>query len=192
MKKVYVDLRSSALVIVAPNSENSKGTQAEAKRLVIPLCYYAMGGISNNNKQTGLDSLDFDIIKVFNPSGILKELTKHELISTINNGCINHWQAAKIYCNKLGGTLPTMEQLANLASIIYGKENIEPYKDYSKLTIKREYEDLLQLGYYYWSSEEYNASLAYSRSFNSSSSHYYYNDKNFNAMAICIRSKDNR
>lgn len=190
-------LRSSDLVVVVPNSENSKGTQAEiaeAKRLGIPVYHYATEEIPNNNKQKGLDKLDFEIINIFRPKDVLKKLTLNELKLIIENGCINNWKAAKLYCNKLGGVLPTMQQLADLASVVYDVENLKPYEDYkSDLSIIKEYEYLIPYNRNYWSSEQYSADRAYIRSFNTDSFYWCHsNKKDHTHIAICIRSKDNR
>jgi len=106
----------------------------------------------------------------------------------------NYWAGAKKTCEEKGMELPTMEQLANLASTIYGK-TIEPYKNYgasydgTALSIQKGYENALTFGCGYWSSEQYpdNTLNAYRRYFNSTGSGYLWDSKGYSGgRAVCV------
>jgi len=107
----------------------------------------------------------------------------------------NYWAGAKKTCEEKGMELPTMDQLANLASTIYGK-TIEPYKDYGEpydrtaLSIQKGYENALTFGYGYWSSEQYpdDTYHAYVRDLTSTSSSYnwYFKYTIYAARAVCV------
>jgi len=107
----------------------------------------------------------------------------------------NYWAGAKKTCEGKGMKLPTMAQLANLASTIYGK-TIEPYKEYGeyydgvKLEIQPGYENALQFGDRYWSSEQLpdHTSAAYSRWFNTPYSAIADDGKYYNGVrVICVK-----
>jgi len=100
----------------------------------------------------------------------------------------NYWAGAKKTCEEKGMELPTLDQLANLASTIYGT-TIEPDKSYSSgLTIKDEYKNALTFSSY-WSSEQYpdNANRTYCRSFDSTYSERGWNYRdNSPTRAVCV------
>ena len=109
----------------------------------------------------------------------------------------NYWAGAIKACKDKGMELPTRAQLAQLASNLYVDSNgnevtIGANKDKSNLKVKDEYKDNppLTLGYYYWSSEEYNASNAYYRSFHTSSTYgsgnLWLNKGYSRGRAICV------
>ena len=109
----------------------------------------------------------------------------------------NYWAGAKKACKDMGMSLPTREELAQLASNLYvdssGNEvEIAYNEDKSNLKVKDEYKDNppLTLGYYYWSSEEYNANGAYDRLFSTSytggGANYWYVKYNSYTRAICV------
>ena len=85
----------------------------------------------------------------------------------------NYWAGAKLTCQEKNMSLPTRAQLAELASNLYvDKSNNAITIGYnenrtSNIKVKDEYKDNppITLGYYYWSSEEYNAGSAYYRHF---------------------------
>jgi len=116
--------------------------------------------------------------------------TTYDETGSSNRFCsTNYWAGAKKTCEEKGMELPTMAQLANLASTIYGT-TIEPYKNYnSGLTIKDEYKNALTFGYDYWSSEQYpdDTGYAYKRGFNSAYSYYDWNAKYYSDYrAVCV------
>ena len=87
----------------------------------------------------------------------------------------NYWAGAKKACSDMGMSLPTREQLAQLASELYVDSNSNAveiaYNEYkSSLKVKDEYSQNppLSLGYAYWSSEEVHAGNAYLRTFRTS------------------------
>ena len=138
---------------------------------------------------------ELKILSEFRPADRLSELDEVPKIG----GYIDYWQAAKMLCEKDGGHLATREELAQIASEIYVNDDGSPVvigknDDVWDLQVKDEYKDNppLTLGYYYWSSEEYSASNAYDRSFNTSFT--YGSDNNWNnkiysyGRAICLGS----
>jgi len=99
----------------------------------------------------------------------------------------NYWAGAKKTCEEKGMELPTMEQLADLASTIYGAD-IKRETWYSGAP-KDEYKNALTIGYYYWSSEQYPdlTSDAYKRLFESTYSNYSWNNKDVSGYrAVCV------
>ncbi len=111
----------------------------------------------------------------------------------------NYWAGAKLTCQEKNMTLPTRAQLAQLASELYvnasdGSEVTIGASEYkSGLKVKDEYQQnppIKYNGYYYWSSEEYNANFAYYRRFyatNTNGSEGYWNHKNYSSgRAVCI------
>ena len=117
---------------------------------------------------------------------------------TANSYCsTNYWAGAKKACSDMGMSLPTKEELAQLASNLYVDSSgntveIAYNEDKSNLKVKDEYKDNppITLGYRYWSSEEYNAGNAYFRYFSTTytlgnDNNWYY--KNYsNHRAICV------
>ena len=110
----------------------------------------------------------------------------------------NYWAGAKKACSDMGMSLPTREQLAQLASELYvdssGDEvTIGVTEIKTNLKVKDEYKDNppITLDWRYWSSEEYNARAAYFRDFYAIST--YHSDtngsgssKNNTNRAICV------
>jgi len=109
---------------------------------------------------------------------------------TVDAYFINYWAGAKKSCAGKGMELPTMEQLADLASTIYGSP-IGRLENKSSLTIKDEHKDVFQFGYAYWSRDIYTYSNggAYLRAFGSSSTSYFWENKNYgnDYRAICVK-----
>ena len=96
-----------------------------------------------------------------------------------SNCSTNYWAGAKLSCQEKGMELPTRAQLAQLASELYVNSSdgsavtIGATENKSNLKVKDEYKDNppITLGYVYWSSEEYNANLAYHRGFGTSTTY---------------------
>ena len=110
----------------------------------------------------------------------------------------NYWAGAKLTCQEKGMELPTRAQLAQLASNLYvdsegNAVTIGANENKSGLKVKDEYQQnppIKYNGYYYWSSEEYNAYAAYLRNFGTTSTYGSddgRNGKGFNFYrAVCI------
>ena len=108
----------------------------------------------------------------------------------------NYWAGAKLTCKEKNMELPTMAQLAQLASNLYVDTNgnditigAKEDKNSGTIKLKDQYKDNppLTLGYRYWSSEEYSTNSAYNRGFNSSSSYWNSNTKHYSGRrALCI------
>ena len=109
----------------------------------------------------------------------------------------NYWAGAKKACSDMGMSLPTREELAQLASNLYVDSSgnaveIAYNEDKSGIKLKDEYSKNppLSLGYYYWSSEEATAYGAYRRHFGTSNTGD--TDNSWNAKdrgdrrAICV------
>jgi hypothetical protein len=129
----------------------------------------------NKGEKMRYSKLPFKIKSVFLVKDRLNEL---EEIPKLLSGYIDYWKAAELLCEKDGGRLPTMKELAQLASYIYGKD-IAPYKDYVNLEIKNMPAELKPIyekqGWFaLWSRREYSATSAYYRHFNTSRTFYYY------------------
>ena len=114
---------------------------------------------------------------------------------TDNSYCsTNYWAGAKKACSDMGMSLPTREELAQLASNLYvdssGNEvEIAYNEDKSGIKLKDEYSKNppLSLGSSYWSSEERNALYAYCRYFGTTSSTWGGTTKtNSGNRAICV------
>ena len=116
-----------------------------------------------------------------------------------NTWCANnYWAGAKKACDQKNMELPTMAQLAQLASELYVNSSdgsavtIGAMEDKSNLKVKDQYKDNppLTLGYHYWSSEEYSTSSAYVRSFYSPYSRWnVYGGKDYSLhRALCFGS----
>ncbi len=114
-----------------------------------------------------------------------------------NSYCANnYWAGAKKACDQKNMELPTMAQLAQLASELYVNSSdgsaitIGAMEDKSNLKVKDEYQQnppIKYNGYNYWSSEEYSTNDAYTRSFNSSYSGWYDGYKGSSSRrALCI------
>ena len=109
----------------------------------------------------------------------------------------NYWAGAKKACSDMEMSLPNRAQLAQLASNLYvasdGSEiTIGAMEDKNSGTIKvkDEYKDNppLTLGYYYLSSEDFNAGYVYNRSFDTTGSYWYGNNKDYRGRAVCLGS----
>ena len=110
----------------------------------------------------------------------------------------NYWAGAKKACSDMGMSLPTREELAQLASNLYVDSSgnaveIAYNESKSNLKVKDEYKDnpLLSLGYYYWSSEEDGTNRAYGRYFDTtytdgSDGDWDYKSSSRLGRAICI------
>ena len=122
----------------------------------------------------------FKIIGTFNAKDRLDELGE---VPRLENGEIDYWLASKMLCEKDGGRLPTMDELAEIASYMYQDDFGEFVNKYG-LELKNE---LIPLGGY-WSSSESTATRAYGRSFSSDGSHWYrsYIRGSSNVRALCV------
>ena len=130
------------------------------------------------NEKVEIPKPNLKIIKIFNAKDRLDELDE---VPKLETGEIDYWLASKLLCEKDGGRLPTMKELAEIASYMY-QEDFEEYDDKYNLELKNEF---IPLGYY-WSSRECSAAGAYVRGFNSSYSHYG-NDYRYCARyALCL------
>ena len=96
---------------------------------------------------------------------------------TENDGCsTNYWAGAKKTCSDMGMELPTIAQLAQLASELYvdssGNAVEMEYEVKTNLKLKDEYKDKppLTIGDGCWSSEEANDHRAYMWGFNTTNS----------------------
>ena len=110
----------------------------------------------------------------------------------------NYWAGAKLTCQEKGMSLPTLAQLAQLASNLYvnssdGSEvTIGVDGNKNNLKVKDEYKDNppITLGYHYWSSEENGARYAYRRYFSTTATYSddgLWNTKsNSHHRAVCI------
>ena len=110
----------------------------------------------------------------------------------------NYWAGAKKACSDMGMSLPTREELAQLASNLYVDSSgnaveIAYNESKSNLKVKDEYKDnpLLSLGYYYWSSEEDGTNRAYGRYFDTtytdgSDGDWDYKSSSRLGRAICV------
>ncbi len=107
----------------------------------------------------------------------------------------NYWAGAKKACDQKNMELPTIAQLAQLASELYVNSSdgsavtIGANESKSNLKVKDQYKDNppLTLGYGYWSSEEYRTLYAYGRGFYTSYSNWanYYKGASYR-RAVCI------
>ena len=98
-----------------------------------------------------------------------------ERSDSVNLSCAtNHWAGAKKACADNEMRLPTMQELADVATYIYKQESnpIGAMQDRSGITPDpdRAAELNWSIGWYYWSSEPYSSGHAYIRNFNSSRS----------------------
>ncbi len=130
--------------------------------------------INSGDSITEPPKLSFKIKSVFNPADRLNELDE---IPKLPNGETDYWQAGKMLCEKDGGTIASMEDLAELASYIYGEE-IDAYDDYDDLEVKNVPEELkgIEFPFWVWSGRENGSDLAYGRYFGSTYSGW---DTNF-------------
>ncbi len=89
----------------------------------------------------------------------------------------NHWAGAKKACATNGMRLPTMQELADVATYIYKQDTpIGAYENRRNITPDADRATQLNWttnGWHYWSSQPYASDCAYKRSFNSSESYYY-------------------
>ncbi len=125
--------------------------------------------------------------------------TTYDSNGSANSYCANnYWAGAKKACDQKNMELPTMAQLAQLASNLYVDSNgdevtIGANENKSGLKVKDEYTQnppIKYNGYRYWSSEEYTAAGAYVRSFGTtttdgSGNNVYLKDGN-GICAVCI------
>ena len=98
--------------------------------------------------------------------------------SSVNSSCsINYWAGAIKACKDKGMELPTMAQLAQLASELYVNSSdgsavtIGATENKYNLKVKEAYQEnppIKYNGYSYWSSEEHTAGGAYNRDFDTS------------------------
>lgn len=103
-------------------------------------------------------------------------------VPKLEDGNVDYWQASKLLCEKDGGRLPTMKELAEIASYMY-QTKIGEFEDNYDLELKNE---LIPLGYY-WSSLEASSTYAYYRIFYSDSSRWYRGYGRSNAYrALCV------
>ena len=109
----------------------------------------------------------------------------------------NYLAGAKLTCKEKNMELPTLAQLAQLASNLYVDNNgnevtIGAKEKKSGLKVKDEYKDNrpITFGYCYWSSNEYSLDHAYYRrftlTFTHSNEYYEYPKDTSNARAVCI------
>lgn len=107
------------------------------------------------------------IISNFYAKDRLNELDE---IPRLENGEVDYWKASKLLCEKDGGRLPTMKELAEIASYIY-QEKIGKFEDKYDMTPQNEF---ISLGNY-WSSSESSPTHAYLRRFDDDYSGWYRN-----------------
>ena len=118
-----------------------------------------------------------------------------------NSYCANnYWAGTKLTCQEKNMTLPTRAQLAQLASELYvnssdGSAVTIGNEDKYSLKVKDEYTQnppIKYNGYYYWSSEECDASRAYYRYFGTATtkgSDGYWRNKDYTGpRAVCLGS----
>lgn len=129
---------------------------------------------------------DLKIKSVFYAKDRLDELD--EIPKTPNDN-IDYWKASKLLCEKDGGRLATMDELAQLASYIYGV-NIPPYANVDKLKVKQMHEELqkFEMPFYVWSSSELSSYYAYYwYFFYSSYTGWSYSSRtNSDQLAVCL------
>lgn len=115
-------------------------------------------------------------------------------------GDIDYWKASQLLCEKDGGRMPTLEEIAQLANYLYNTDNIEAKNDIAYLSI-----DTTKAGplfsqspggtdsspwFYVWSSEEYSAYYAYNRYFGNTYTGYGCSNRaNSNKLAVCLGDK---
>ena len=123
--------------------------------------------------------------------------TTYDKNGTANSYCsTNYWAGAIKACKDKGMELPTRAQLAQLASNLYVYRNgnevtIGTNESGSGLKVKDEYSQNppITLAHGYWSSEEYNANLAYERTLGTTGSTWGYHTKDGSYSpyrAVCI------
>ncbi len=141
--------------------------------------------INSGDSITEPPKLSFKIKNVFKPADRLNELGE---IPKLPNGQTDYWQAGKMLCEKDGGAMASMEDLAELASYIYDKE-IEAYDDCDDLEVRNVPEELkdIEFPFWVWSGREYASSYAYYRNFNSTSSGWYgiYHRNYSSGLVLC-------
>ena len=134
--------------------------------------------VDDEEENVEIPKPNLKIIKIFNAKDRLDELDE---VPRLDDGEIDYWLASKMLCEKDGGRLPTMKELAEIASYMY-QEDFEEYEDKYDLELKNE---LIPLGYY-WSSREGSAAFAFIRSFGSSGSGYYDYYRYYALYALCL------
>ena len=123
--------------------------------------------------------------------------TTYDPNGSANSYCANnYWAGAIKACKDKGMELPTRAQLAQLASNLYVDSNgnevtigATENKYSGTIKVKDEYKDNppLTIGYDYWSSEEYNAGIAYYRGFNTSYTYgNNWSSKSLSCRVICV------
>ena len=118
------------------------------------------------------------IIGTFNTSDRLDELDE---IPRLENGEIDYWLASKLLCEKDGGRLPTMKELAEIASYMYQVE-IGEFEDKWDLDLQ---DELIPLDGY-WSSSESSAVYAYRRYFGTANSFWYRDERYYGYKSLCV------
>ena len=113
-----------------------------------------------------MEKLNLKIKSVFLPKDRLDELDE---IPKRPGGDIDYWKAAELLCKKDGGRLPTPEELAELATYIYG-EKIGPYEDNYDVDAKNiplEFKEIWKRQNWFalWSGKEGSVTDAYGRGF---------------------------
>lgn len=132
------------------------------------------------------------IVKVFKPLEELHRLTKEELLEITKQGWIDYWLASKYICEKLGGRMPTREELGKLASMLYeGNPSIGANDYISNLTYngKASQYGLPEPYFYVWSGEEYGAygNDAYGRYFYTTYTRWNHNGRYYSlSLGLCL------
>ena len=104
----------------------------------------------------------------------------------------DYWAGAVKACKDQGKKLPTMTQLAELASQMYvGNPTIGAKQDKDNIQFDSNSSTAKSLGltpyFYLWSGEEDSSYTAYGRSFNTTYSYWVNSDRDYsNAQAVCL------
>jgi hypothetical protein len=167
--------------------ENTKVYVLAICASVEPDIKYKVVEFSSELKTKNKYPLSFKIMHTIDVNKRLNELAE---IPRLENGTIDYWLASKLLCEKDGGRLPTEEELAELASYLYGV-NIGPREDKYNLEIKNQIKELGEPPYFFWSSSELSASVAVRRSIGSNNSSWYqYNRSNSRYVPLCVGDLD--
>ena len=135
------------------------------------------------------DSDNWTVKSEYTKYGITRCCTSSDCTSTVS-GKGDRWAAAMIACQDMGGHLPTMEELAKIASELYGV-TIGATETKSANLVKSKMPTVLSgmssSWYGLWSSSEYSANNAYYRAFYSSGTSRYDDTRHFsNIRAVCV------